>query len=138
MRCVMLKDVDKATNFLNHRLLTKMEVAEEIIVARNGKEALDYLHKAHKNPQECCFPELIFLDINMPLINGWEFLEEYESLAEDFDDRAVIIMLTTSLRTSDEQLFKESKKVKDYLYKPLTADKVQKIFSAYFPQFEEA
>ncbi|HEX8015076.1 MAG TPA: response regulator, partial [Flavobacterium sp.] len=74
LSCVLLIDDDFATNFINKKIVQKANITEHIQVALNGKEAIDYLCNKGKfesqetiNPQ----PQLVFLDINMPVMDGW-------------------------------------------------------------------
>ena len=74
LNCILLVDDDEATNFINTALLKKAKVTNRIEVALNGLEALDYLQThMHENRRQY-FPEIIFLDINMPVMDGWEFI----------------------------------------------------------------
>ncbi|GAB3819143.1 hypothetical protein GCM10028895_17170 [Pontibacter rugosus] len=77
---VLLVDDDDTTNFLNQRLLNEMNISKEIKVLKNGKEAIDYLVKAYGPVQIDGFkrPDIIFLDIKMPVMDGFTFLDEYQ------------------------------------------------------------
>ncbi|RDC58851.1 response regulator [Adhaeribacter pallidiroseus] len=92
--CALLVDDDTTANFLNKRLFQKLDVAEKLLVALNGLEALQLLQANCPGP-EC--PQLILLDINMPVMDGFEFLKAYEQLELAQRQSVVIIMLTTSL-----------------------------------------
>ncbi len=124
LNCILLVDDDSATNFLNKRLLKKNGMADTIQIARNGVEAMDYLTRAYQGDEDCPVPDLILLDINMPMVNGWEFLERYESLPEDFKKSISIFMLTTSLREDDVEQSKKWQVVKGFIQKPLTQQAV--------------
>lgn len=129
MGCILLVDDDKATNFLHRRTLTRMKVAEQIIVARNGVEAMEYLRKCLEpayEPDHPC-PDLILLDINMPMVNGWEFLEAYETLPPDFRDKIKIIMLSTSFQEADTERIRQFPCIRSFLHKPLTHEKVEQV-----------
>lgn len=132
LNSILLVDDDRATNFLNKRLLDKMGVTDSINIARNGVEAMDYLLKAMKGEQDFPVPDLILLDLNMPLVNGWEFLERYESLPEAFKDSIKVLMLTTSLRQDDIERATDNKVVKGFLHKPLTIQDVMKTLDENF------
>lgn len=132
LKSILLVDDDRATNFLNKRLLDKMDVATSIHIARNGVEAMDYLLKAYEGEQGFPVPDLIFLDLNMPLVNGWEFLDRYESLPEDFKNSIAVMMLTTSLRQDDIERATTNKVVKGFLHKPLTTQDVIKTLNENF------
>ncbi|MCC2547269.1 response regulator [Hymenobacter sp. BT175] len=126
--CTLLVDDDQTTNFLNQLLLRNLAVTDKLLVARNGQEALDMLQDSSKQG-EC--PQLILLDVNMPVMNGFEFLEAYEQLSLPQRQSVVIIMLTTSLHPRDVQRVQEAS-IAGYLSKPLTKEKVNDILKTHF------
>ena len=130
--CILLVDDDKATNFLNKRLLKKMGVTDCIQIARNGAEGIEYLLKSANDKDGYPWPVFILLDINMPLGNGWEFLEEYEKLSTDINKSTVILMLTTSLRDNDQNRAEKSKIIKGFIKKPLTQAELEGAIEAHF------
>ena len=77
-------------------------------------------------------PDLIFVDINMPRMNGWEFLEEYNKLADQFKSQAIVVMLTTSGNPDDKAKAKLSKVISDFITKPLTKEILEGIVKQYF------
>ena len=91
LNCVLLIDDNDDDNFYHRIILNETGVTRHIEVAETGYQALNFLRKVQQ------IPELIFLDINMPKMNGWEFLEHYRKLSLEQKNEAVIIMLTTSL-----------------------------------------
>ncbi|MBC8053497.1 MAG: response regulator [Sphingobacteriaceae bacterium] len=132
LNCILLVDDDISTNFLHKKILQKAEVAEEILVALNGKEAIDYLagnyeKSAGENPQ----PDLILLDINMPLMDGWEFLNEYKNL-EMKKDAIIIVMLTTSLNPDDRLRAETIPEISGFQSKPLSFDMLTDILEDHF------
>ena len=80
LNCILLVDDDEPTNFLNQMVIEELDIAEQIRVAQNGQEALTYLKKTGIGDENFPLPDLILLDINMPAMNGWEFLERYRKL----------------------------------------------------------
>lgn len=132
---VLLIDDDDTTNFLNQRLLDRMKVTEHIRTFVNGKQAFDYLYNVSNNNYEAespsyFKPELILLDINMPVMDGFEMLDLYERLDADFRKNIIMAVLTTSTHPQDTA---NSRKYNaEYLTKPLTVEKVNALLSKHF------
>lgn len=123
---ILLVDDSEATNSLNKRLLQHMEVVEKIEICLNGKEALDYLttpNEAGTYPA----PNIIFLDINMPVMDGFQFLQEYQKQDPSIKANIVVVMLTSSLNQVDANKAKNFSDVKEFFHKPLTFDQVNKL-----------
>lgn len=120
LNCILLVDDDEPTNFLHQRLISRTNCAEETIVARNGQAGLDVIKERLKRgyPQ----PELILLDINMPIMSGWEFLNAYEELASDTVSNVVIVMLSNSNYLDERHSATKMDRLSAFLTKPLTAD----------------
>lgn len=124
----MLVDDDSTTNFLHEDLISEMDIAQEIIIAINGKEALEKLNELCLSNQ--C-PDLILLDINMPVMTGFEFLEKYNEMYPGTGYPSKIVMLTTSLYPGDAQKAEELK-VTEYINKPLEENSLGMIMTKYF------
>ena len=132
LNCILLIDDDGPTNFIHERLIRIADCAEKIVTRQSGMEALEYLRSQEdgEDPK----PDLVFLDINMPRMNGWEFLLEYGKLEEAQKAKAIVVMLTTSLNPDDEERALEIKDVKGFYRKPLIMETLNKILSDYFPE----
>jgi CheY-like chemotaxis protein len=130
LKCIMLVDDNPDDNFFHEREIKKINLANIVKTKNSGIEALEYLKskKDNKDPH----PDLIFLDINMPGMNGWEFLQEYNQLDKELQSRAIIIMLTTSENPDDEARAKTWAFVSDYITKPLTKEIMKNIIDKYF------
>jgi CheY-like chemotaxis protein len=124
LKVILLVDDDQATNHYHEIMLTDWGVAEKIYKVSNGREALDFL----KN-QESEKPSLIMLDINMPVMNGFEFLEEYEQLNEHEKASYLVFMLTSSLHNRDIERAKGFKSLNGYCEKPMAEDIIRDILS---------
>lgn len=123
---VLLVDDDEVSNFINTQVLSDVNLADEIMIAMNGQEALDMLNQCarrHTSQDTTCCPDLIFLDLNMPVMNGFEFLQACEYCRKK---KISIVILTSSSNQKDVETAHQFPQVKCYLNKPLTADKVQK------------
>ncbi|HOZ87657.1 MAG TPA: response regulator, partial [Bacteroidia bacterium] len=112
LKCIMLIDDDEDDNFFHKREIADNHLADMVIVQDSAIKALEYL-KAKTDP--CS--DLIFLDINMPRMNGWEFLTEYNKLDKEMQSKAIIIMLSTSENPSDIARAKSWDFVADYITK---------------------
>lgn len=132
LKRILLIDDNEADNFLHERVIRKANCAEHIIAKESAIEALAYLQSAENGvfPQ----PDLIFLDINMPGMNGWEFLEEYDKLDKMQKARIVLVMLTTSLNQRDEEKSKEDTNIDNFMHKPLTNEMLVGVFREHFPE----
>ena len=124
----LLVDDDETTNFVNQMLLEDMGVTEDVLVANNGQEALELVRQ---RCQEGLCPELILLDINMPVMNGFEFLEEYEQLSFPNKQSVVVVMLTTSLNPQDMDRLRDLPN-EGFLNKPLNEKMVKELLREHF------
>ena len=131
---VLLVDDDDTTNFLNRRLLEEMQVAKEIMVCMNGKEAIEYLSEActGDNQTDSICPDLIFLDIKMPVMDGFSFLDEYHRRSLDAKDHVIIMMLSSSASFYDLERLKNYNRVKKHYSKTLTKHDVNEVLQEYF------
>ena len=125
LNCILLIDDDEPTNFLNRLTLEQTACSRTIHVAQSGEEALDFLRNTQR-------PDLIFLDVNMPAMDGWEFLERYRSLPSDRKADIVLIMLTTSLNPDDELRTRAIPEVSGFENKPLSQQRVEQLLEKYF------
>jgi CheY-like chemotaxis protein len=135
LKCVMLIDDDEPTNILNKMVVEEMDCTERIKVIPNAKQALEYLKVISTNNREQCIPELIFLDINMPAMDGWEFLAEYEKLSEEQKRKAIVVMLTTSFNPENRLRAMQIESVAAFRNKPLTVEILSEILGEHFPDY---
>jgi CheY-like chemotaxis protein len=133
LHCVLLVDDDDDCNYFHKRLMNKMGVVETIQVAQDGQKALDFLTSTinGKHPQ----PAIVFLDINMPIMNGWEFLEHYDKLDEDQKAQILLVMLTTSLNPDDKTNALTNPHVRDFETKYLSKESLTKLLFEHFPDY---
>jgi CheY-like chemotaxis protein len=130
LSCVMLVDDNHSDNFFHDREIKKNNPATTVIFKYSGSEALEYLRSTETT--ENILPDLIFLDINMPGMNGWEFLDEYHLLNKNIISKVIVIMLTTSDNPDDEAKAKNWDIIYDFKTKPLTKEIMEDIVNKYF------
>lgn len=132
LKSVLLIDDNPATNFFNKKLIESDDCTEQVIVCPNGKEAVNVLTKSLVGEIELC-PGLILLDLNMPVMNGWEFLDEYSKFDETLRKEIKVVMLTTSLNNDDKVKSKE-KGADGYMIKPLNKQELREFLEKNMPQ----
>ena len=123
---ILLIDDDKASNYLAKVIISDIGITAPLEVSTNGKEALDYLEACCANGEDG-FPDLILLDINMPVMDGFEFLEKSQYLPCMQKHRPLIIILTSSQYHSDIERAR-SYQINHYISKPLTEEQLREIF----------
>lgn len=126
LKKILLVDDDDTSNLLTTMVISDMNITEGVDVASNGEEALNYMiencHNIVAGEQKKC-PGLILLDINMPIMDGFEFLEAYKSRL-DIDGKIPVVMLSSSSNSKDFDRAKTFD-VKGYIVKPLNEEKLQ-------------
>ena len=135
---VLLVDDNDSDNFLHKRVIEKAGITDHIEIAENDKDALDFIVNRGENENHLSVfskPELIFLDINMPIMDGWEFLQEYEKLDEIKNGKTVIVILTTSVNPVDKTRAEDLLEPGCFQYKPLTLKMINEILQLHFPDY---
>ena len=127
---IVLVDDNETTSFLNNRLLGRLAVADQISTFSRADEAFEQL-LGGANGGSIPTPDLIFVDLKMPGISGFEFLELYNALPQPVQDRTVMAVLTTSMHGADTARVAQYPNV-EYLTKPLTEEKMLKLLAKRF------
>ncbi|MDQ3393323.1 MAG: response regulator [Bacteroidota bacterium] len=121
---ILLVDDDELFNYIHKEILKNLKVAGKIEVAINGREALKFFKE--DNAEQ--YPDLVLLDIDMPIMNGFEFLQEMSDNFKNILETTKVIMLTSSLNERDMKKANEYN-VSGYLNKPLTIEKFKEIIN---------
>jgi CheY-like chemotaxis protein len=125
---VMLVDDSEIDNFINQKMIEGCNFADRIYVHTSSKSALEFLanfERAHL--PEDLIPEIIFLDINMPIMDGFQFAEEFGKSCPKIYDRIEIVFLTSSLNPVDQKRAMAVRGVYSFLNKPLGKDHLDKL-----------
>lgn len=117
-KTLLLVDDDEIIVYLTQRIISETKLVELMNVFRNGKEAYDYISENRKNPD--ALPEIIFLDISMPIMNGWEFLDHFHKIKPEVEKSITIYVITSSTSSEDMNRARQISEVHDYLIKPVT------------------
>ena len=125
---VLLIDDDQVYLFAATKTIEATGLAGNVEVCTNGLDALEYLKNLIKSSGK--LPDVIFIDINMPVMDGWEFLEEYKTLSTRINDNIKIYILSSSVDKNDIMRSKEYSSVIEYVVKPVYKEKFSEILQA--------
>lgn len=120
MKNIVLIDDSEMDNYISEYIITESKMAQEISVFSSAIEALEYFVKLQTEQQE--FPDAIFVDINMPEMDGFGFLDEYSKFPEDIIKKTSVFTLSSSADPNDVKRALKYEVVKNYFTKPLSID----------------
>ncbi|MGM8361116.1 response regulator [Flavobacterium sp. ARAG 55.4] len=118
---ILCVDDDPITLMLCKKVIAKASFSNTIITAKNGEEALEYFNSVLKK-EETKLPDLIFLDLNMPVMDGWEFLDSFSTDKYSEVNSTKVIILSSTIDPEDLEKSKKYPMVIDFLSKPITTD----------------
>ena len=127
---ILLIDDDEITLLICETVIENEAFANKVSTCKNGQEAICYFYKLieHKKQQpDVGAPQLLLLDLNMPFMNGWEFLEEFERYVEPWFPEVKICILTSSVDPLDITHAKVYQSVIGFINKPMTAERIQEM-----------
>lgn len=124
----LIVDDDRANNMLCQVILKKSFEGAEVSAYTEPRAALEYIQNEY-SASTGKGTTVLFLDINMPDLTGWEFLDIFKNFDEKIRKQFIIYMLSSSVDYKDKSMAKENPLVDGYIEKPLTRDKVNKLFS---------
>lgn len=122
MKNIAIVDDDEIFVFLTRKVIERSNIVELIKTFNNGLEALNYFRENVHNPD--ALPEIILLDLSMPVMDGWQFLDEYVKLHVKPAKPITIYICSSSISPDDIQRAKNISVVSDYLIKPITKEKL--------------
>lgn len=126
---VMLIDDNEIDNFVNQRVIENNGFADKIYTNTNGLSALEFLKNLYVQTESLVelLPDIIFVDLNMPFINGFQFIEKFYEMPLEFVRKSKIVILTSSLSENDREIAKQLNPDIVFLNKPLTEEALSKI-----------
>jgi CheY-like chemotaxis protein len=123
-----LIDDDETYQFIAKHTIMNLNIVDRLKIFSNGKEAIDYLRSKLHDPSQ--LPDVILLDLNMPVMDGWDFLERYLMLQPRIGKKIHIYIVTSSVDPVDVERANRINAVTDYFVKPLTRDKLVSILES--------
>ena len=126
LACII--DDDKIYVNLVKKIIEIKKLSKNLLIFKNGREALDNFKLILENATEDVLPDIIFLDINMPVMDGWEFLNEFIKIKNNFEKKITLYVVSSSIDPRDLERAKSFNLVTDYLIKPIELKKFEKIF----------
>lgn len=127
---ILLIDDSESDNYFHRRKIKNLGLTDNIKICLNAEEALEYLK--NNSDEKYIEPNLIFVDINMPGMNGWEFLTEYAELEISKNGNVIVNMLSNSIDEKDKERIREFPFVHDYFSKPLGVEALDYILERHF------
>lgn len=125
MKRIVLIDDDATTNYLNKMIIERSELVDEVVTFDSAQEALNYFNENVTSIED----SLVFLDINMPIMNGWQFLDQYEVMVGNMENK--IVILTSSINPADKQMAEKKSGIIEYKSKPLSIEMLNDLVRAY-------
>ncbi len=122
---VMVVDDDEINNFLCRKVIGIYNANTEVNTFIEAKTALEYLKEKRSTPH--ALPDLIMLDINMPIVSGWEFLEAYQALTSSIEKDIYIAILSSSVYQKDREKASAHSSIRSYVSKPLTLESYKQL-----------
>jgi CheY-like chemotaxis protein len=127
VKAVLLVDDDNMTNFLHQRVISKAEICSDVKVAKNGQEGIQQLIELNQTLASKDDTVVVFLDLNMPILDGWVFLQEYAKKKDKLKFNTKIFVLSSSINPDDKEKAEKNTHVDQYIYKPLTTSSLQSL-----------
>jgi CheY-like chemotaxis protein len=125
---ILLIDDDRIYQFAARKTIEATGFADNILIYSNGEDAINYLK--NNSQDQTTLPDVIFLDVNMPVMNGWEFLDAYKALKYKLKKPVIIYVVSSSVDEVDVSKSRQYDTVKGYIVKPVLREKFRQILSS--------
>tara|TARA_B110000027_G_scaffold96918_1_gene102375 strand:+ start:3175 stop:3588 length:414 start_codon:yes stop_codon:yes gene_type:complete len=122
-------DDDTIYHFILTSIINKNKLAESILSFLDGEKAIQYLTENKMNNEK--IPDVLFLDVNMPILDGWMFIEEYARIKTDITKKTLVFMLSSSANPIDIERADKISEISNYIIKPINLEEVKIIFDSY-------
>ncbi len=127
LACI-IDDDDIYINLIKRVIETK-KLCENLIVFKNGKQSIDYFEALLQNLEEDKIPDIIFIDLNMPVMDGWEFIEQFTKIKTKFNKLITLYIVSSSINPVDIDRAKSLNNIEGYLVKPIIIHELENIFN---------
>ncbi|MDD2822335.1 MAG: response regulator, partial [Flavobacterium sp.] len=124
-KIIWVVDDDAIYQVIINKIIKRSEMFSASSSFKNGKEAVSALHKIIENTE--LIPDIILLDINMPVMDGWEFMEEIKTIKSQIDKKIIIYIVSSSIAVEDKNKSKEFKDVFAFISKPVNVQDIMVI-----------
>lgn len=122
-------DDDGLYTKLFKKMIETRKLCEQFLVFRNGKESIEYFESLITNEARNLVPDILFIDLNMPIMDGWEFIDRFAKIKNQFNKPITLYIVSSSINPADIDRAKALPIIKDYLVKPVHTAKLETIFS---------
>jgi CheY-like chemotaxis protein len=126
---VCVVDDDIVYQFTTKKLIQHTKLVDKILVFSDGEKAIEFFQSLDSTPENT--PDIVLLDINMPIMDGWDFLKAYVLVKPRLPKKVTIYLVSSSVHGIDIERAKQISDVTDYIIKPVTKDKLVEIFQDY-------
>jgi len=127
IKILFFVDDDEVFTFLTTDIIEQTNLVDRIKIFENGLDAINFLKENKDTLEE--LPEIIFLDLSMPIMNGWQFLDEYRKLSPKIGKKIMIYVFSSSISPDDIERAKTISEVADYIIKPINNDKLIEVLT---------
>ena len=126
LACI-IDDDNLYVNLLKKIIITR-KLCENLLVFNDGKQSIDYFEALLENLNEDKIPDIILIDLNMPVMDGWEFIERFTKIENKFNKRITLYIVSSSIDPADINRAESLSNIKDYLIKPTQISELENIF----------